>query len=888
MSWLQAASRHQLQTESCIIAVQAAPELLPVGARAGMQGASPPDRIRGAALWGLTRVAMQECEDLPIRWIDLADPAPCEASAATLARELLEPDDEDEVLLTAEGRYALRLSSEIEPPSAAPAPGVPLVPARLDFSTPGSFRHLEWRPLPTADAEAGSDLAADEVEIDVRAAGLNFRDVMYAMGLLPEEAIEDGFCGPALGMEVAGVVRRAGADAGVLPGDEVIAVAPAALAQRVRTRAFGVARKPESWSFAAAATVPTAFFTVYYALTELARLQPGERLLIHGAAGGVGIAAIQVARHLGAEVFATAGTADKRELVRLLGADRVFDSRSLRFADEVLQATAGAGVDVVLNSLAGEAMRRNIRLLRPFGRMVELGKRDFYENTRLALRPFRNNIAYFAFDADQLMARRPEAARRVFAELMALFAAGNLHPLPYRTFCASNIEAAFRQMQASRHIGKIVITFADDFGCVGPRPAAPAPALRPDAAYLVTGGLCGFGLRTAQWLASRGARHLVLMSRTGNPTPEAQTALADLSRAGVSVECLACDVTDRGAVQAALSRIRATRPLRGIVHAAAVIEDALLRDLTHGQLHRVLAPKIAGALNLHEATCGCELDFFIVYSSATTLFGNPGQGAYVAANMALEAFAAERRALGLPATCVGWGPIADAGYLARHERVRDALVGRIGGKPLQADEALSALDAVLAADASHVGYLELDWSVLGRFLPRARAPKFSELARLASRSPDAESAPDLRRWLKELPDGELLPGLTDLLRRQIAHILRIPPERIEPGASLSELGMDSLMAVELAASIEDRLGVRLSALSLGDAPTIERIAARLAQQLRPDREEACAAPVDTLADQVRTLAAQHATEVSDAQAAQFSTDLGRDTPGAPLTMGAAP
>jgi len=315
------------------------------------------------------------------------------------------------------------------------------------------------------------------------------------------------------------------------------------------------------------------------------------------------------------------------------------------------------------------------------------------------------------------------------------------------------------------------------------------------------------------------------------------------------------------------------------VHAAAVIDDALIRDMTPGQLHEVLAPKVAGALNLHEATLDCPLDFFLVYSSATTLFGNPGQGAYVAANMALETFAAERRARGLPATCISWGPIADAGYLARRARIRDALVGRIGGRALQADEALSALDAVLASGASNLGLLDLDWNILGRSLPAGRAPKFSELARRAERrSSDTEPASDLRRWLQELPEAEFLPGLTDVVRNEIAQILRIPPERIEPAASLFDLGMDSLMAVELAASIEGRLGVQLSALALGDAPTVERIAARLAPHLRAadDRSAHAASATDELTDQVLRMAETHASELSERDATELSADLARD------------
>jgi phthiocerol/phenolphthiocerol synthesis type-I polyketide synthase C len=886
-AWLQTCARRSIQPECWVIAAHAGTALLPVAAPTAIRTPAPlVDPLRDAALWGITRVAMQEFADQRIRWLDLHDPLPCATNAAKLVEEILHPDTEDEILLTAGGRYVPRLglAAAPRPPAlTAPQPRRPRV--QLDCSIPGPFRNLRWRASPEQDS-----LGDDEVEIEVRAAGLNFRDVMYAMGLLPDEAVEDGFCGPTLGMEVAGIVTRVGAAVTELAAsDAVIAFAPASFANRVRTRSLAVARKPAHWSFAAAATVPTAFFTAYYALHELARLREGERVLIHGAAGGVGIAAIQLAKHLGAEIFATAGSDAKRDFVRLLGADHVFDSRSLGFADEVMRASGG-GVDVVLNSLAGDAIARNLRLLRPFGRMLELGKRDFYENSRIGLRPLRNNISYFGIDADQLLAQRPDTARRVFIDLMALFADGSLHPLPHRTFDAADIATAFRHMQASRHIGKVVVTFAPDFEPLGFPLAEPPPVAKPDATYVVTGGLSGFGLSTAWWLVRHGARHLALLSRRGAAaTPDAGKILEQFAAAGVTVTAPACDVADAAAVRAALASIEAHMPpLRGIVHAAMVIEDALLRDLTLDQLHRVLAPKVRGAWELHEATRERELDFFILYSSATTLFGNPGQAAYVAANMGLEALATERRALGLPATCIGWGPIADAGYLARNERVLDALVGRMGGAALKSEDALRALETLLGSSAGNLGLIDLDWSTLRRFLPAAHAPKFSELARTVVGERGAhgtESAQDLRRRLDGLAGDALATALTDIVRAEVAEILRIVPDRIEPGISLLDMGMDSLMAVELATSIEARLDIQLSALALSGGPTIESVVERITRLLHPAEDQAAAAAGNAaLEAQVLAVAEQHmgggltaenAAEIGAAVAAPLSLSAGQ-------------
>lgn len=854
----RACEQHRITPNCWLVTVCAAKSLLPADVRAALD--VRPGDADDAPLWGLGRTAMNEFPDLPIRLVDCADPQRLERMAAGLLAELLDPDAEDEVILTAAGRYAPRLRTRPLPPlPGVPADAAAAAPvARLDFSQPGPLKHLAWHQAQPVSPGTG------EVAIDVCAAGLNFRDVMYAMGLLSDEAVESGFAGPTLGMELSGVVSEVGPGVvGLQPGDEVIAFAPASLATRAVTTAGAVVRKPAGWSFEAAATVPTTFFTVYYALHHLANLREGERILIHGAAGGVGIAAIQLAKLTGAEIFATAGSPEKRDVVRMLGADHVLDSRSLAFADEILALTGGEGVDVVLNSLAGEAINRNLRVLRPFGRFLELGKRDFYENTRIGLRPFRNNIAYFGIDADQLMHERPDLTRRLFSELMGLFNEGMLKPLPFRAFPAGEVVDAFRYMQQSRQIGKVVISFRNGM------PAALAPdvqgdslRLRADASYVVTGGLGGFGLRTAQWLAERGARHLVLIGRRGLATPEAQAAVDALQAAGVTVRVEACDVTRRKALAAVLQDIDASMPpLRGVVHAAMVLADGLLRNLDDEAFHKVLAPKVLGARHLHDLTRDRSLDFFVMYSSATTLFGNPGQGNYVAANLYLEALAEVRRAQGLPAVCLSWGAIDDVGYLARHQDVKEALQGRMGGAALRADEALQVLEQALLRDCSGLGVMDLDWPALRRFLPTAGAPRFIELARRAEEiGGDAEGLAEIRRLVEELAPEELQEMFIDLLRREVAEILRISPERLDPHRSMYDQGMDSLMGMELVAAVETRFGVNLPIMALSEGPTIARLVDRIIRQLKAPEAET-GEPASGLHDQVRSMAARHVGDV---------------------------
>ncbi len=830
---------------------------------------SPP--TLDAALWGFGRSLANESTGYPVRLLDLPEGELGSDLIEALADELTAPDAETEIVLDAAGqRFATRLRTLPAPGPVESAASDERQAMTLGFELPGQLRNLTWTPQPLPHPGPG------EVEIIVKATGLNFRDVMYTLGLLSDEAIENGFAGPTLGLEFSGVVAAVGEGVSDLAvGDAVVGFGPASFSDRLIASRQAVAPIPGELSFAAAATIPTTFFTVYYALKHLARLAPGEKVLIHGAAGGVGIAAIQVAQWLGAEVHATVGSAEKRDFLRLLGVEHLYDSRALTFAEEILEITGGRGVDVVLNSLAGEAIHQNLRALRPFGRFLELGKRDFYENTQIGLRPFRNNLSYFGIDSDQLMKELPELTGELFSEMMTLFADGTFTPLPYTAFSSQQAIDAFRYMQQARQIGKVVVTHDQ------PLQAAPrrslsrdALALPADAGYLVTGGLGGFGLKTAKWLASRGARRLVLVGRSGAASEEARAGVVELEAQGVQVMAAACDITDRAALAALLDEARqAFGPLRGVVHAATVIDDGLIRNLDDERIARVLAPKIDGARHLDELTREAPLDFFVLYSSATTLFGNPGQASYVAANHWLEALAASRRARGLPASCLRWGAIDDVGFLARNTRTRDALQERLGGSALNSDDALRVLEQLLVHNGSgqlgeggrlggpSLGVLELEWGALARFLPTAEAPRFSEIARQADddgrRHDDGDNIADL---LAGLSPEEQRTTVTELLRAELAAILLMDEEKIDVNRSVYEMGFDSLMGVELMTAIEARLGVQVPVMVLSEASTLNKLAGVLISKLgQTDDDEEMAET------QLSALASQHGTEAPDGE-----------------------
>lgn len=830
-------------------------------------GAMEVTQAAQAPLWGLGRVLMNEHPDFNLKLIDLQQhPSPTEA-AKLLLQEYLFADHEDEVLVSSTQRQALRLypkhlSSKISP-QTAPA-------VALDFTSPGLLKHLYWREL------AAQNLAADEIEILPKATGLNFRDVMYAMGLLSDEAVENGFAGASLGMELAGRVTRVGvAVTDFKVGDAVIGFAPACFSTRVITRTTAVAHKPSVWTDEEAATVPTTFFTVYYALQHLAQLEPGERILIHGASGGVGLAAIQYARYRGAEVFATAGTDEKRDFVRLMGADHVLDSRSLKFAEDVMRLSQGQGIDIVLNSISGEAINRNLSILRPFGRFLELGKRDFYENSKIGLRPFRNNITYFGIDADQLLIERPQLAGRLFQEMMGLFQAGVLRPLPHRVFPAQRIQEAFRYMQQSRQIGKVIVSFeGEPLTPSFPSPAVARLQLRAEASYLVTGGLSGFGLRTAAWLAEKGASTLILLSRSGQVHADDQTSLQALQAKGIRIVSYACDVTDKTALAKVLAEVQTKLPpLTGIIHAAMVLDDVILRNMTADSFRKVLAPKMLGAWNLHQLTAGLNLDFFVLYSSITTYLGNPGQANYVAANLFLESLAQYRRTQGLAAAYVAWGPIADAGYLTRNEAVKDALQARLGGAAITTAQALAVLEQLLQSEQTGVAVVHWDWGVLQRVMPNARSAKFSELQRAVASGDELDQAKDIHAMIAGLSPEATHALITELLLAEVGHILRLPAEKLLADKSVFDLGMDSLMGMELVLAIEERFKVRLPVMALTEGATVSRIAEKIVAQLDP--QESVAAPTEQELKQ-QTIAAvvkKHGSEMTETELAQLAAQL---------------
>ncbi len=758
-----------------------------------------------APLWGLVRAAQAEH---PGRFA-IVDLDGEDASTAILPA-VLDAVGAQPAQGAVESQLALRAGRAFAPrlrrPSASESLAVPegAQAWRLAARVGGAPGELALVPAPETQAA----LQEGQVRVGVRAGGLNFRDVLLALGLYPGEA--------TIGSEGAGVVVELGPGVGdIAVGDRVMGMFPGFGPIAVADRRL-LTRLPEGWSFARGASFPAAFLTAHYALVDLAALRAGEKVLVHAGAGGVGMAAVQLARHLGAEVFATASPA-KWETLRALGLDdaHIASSRSTEFRERFLETTGGRGVQVVLDSLAGELVDASLDLLVEGGRFVEMGKTDIREPDALA--ETHPGVAYRAFD---LMEAGGERIGAMLDALSDLFDRGALRPLPVAVWDVRRAPEAFRHMQQARHTGKIVLSVA--------------PAVNPAGTVLITGGTGALGALTARHLVTRhGVSRLLLASRRGGEAEGAGELRAELESLGADVRIEACDVSDRAALASLLASIPAEHSLTGVVHAAGVLDDAVIGTLTAERLTTVLAAKAHAAWHLHELTEHLDLSMFALFSSAAGVLGNPGQGNYAAANAFLDALAAHRRALGLPGVALAWGLWSQPGGMGAGLSGSDvSRMARSGMTALSAQEGLELLDRGLALDAALTLPMRLD---MGALRAQAREGDVSPVLRGllgAGTRPAHGDGGSLADLLLSLPADKREDAMLEAVRAEVARALgHASPAAIANDRPLRELGFDSLMAVELRNRLAARGGLSLPTTLVFDHPTAAALARHMVDEI---------------------------------------------------------
>ena len=759
-----------------------------------------------AALWGFGRTTINEEPALRCRLVD-TDGSP--EAVQAVARLMATPVDEPELAI----RQGKLLASRLLPWARS---GILAVPHGSDFVLAPTERGAIDN-LRLVDTEVS---APDEgyVQVRVEAAGLNFRDVLNVLGLYP------GDPGP-IGGDFAGVVTQLSEGVqGLEVGQRVYGSMQGAFATRFNVPAQFLAPIPDGVSAVDAATIPAAALTVRLAF-DWAQIKPGDKVLIHAASGGVGLAAVQIAQQCGAEVFATASTF-KRATLRKLGVKYVYDSRTTDFADQILADTDGAGVDVVLNSLTSEGfIEATLRATATNGRFAEIAKRDIWTPEQMAAA--RPDIAYEIVALDVTTLQDPGHIHRLLTEVSQGLGTGEWVPLPAEIYPITEARAAFRRMQQARHIGKIVVQI--------PHPLQP----RPDHSYLITGGLGAVGLHTAAYLAQLGAGDIVLTSRRA-PDADSRRVIDEITeRYRCRVHTFAADVGDETEVTALLQRIRTELPpLAGVAHLAGVLDDALLSQQNLDRFRTTLAPKAFGACHLDRLTREDDLDFFLVSSSVSSLFGSPGQANYAAANALLDGLVAQRRAQGLPATGINFGPWAQGGMASSEAAV--ANISAQGLIPLEPSAALSAMAEVVANGTGQATVLKANWQRAAKVLGSARPPILDLV--LPSAAGETTGDSELLRQLQEIPVPQRAGFVTEFLQREVQNFLRLA----QPPAATSrflDLGTDSLMAIELRNRLHSQFGgaFTINATAVFDYPTIGGLAEYLVGQL-PDAETSEPAP----------------------------------------------
>lgn len=836
----------------------AAPRLLLV--TDGAQWAGGASRaIAGAGLWGLANTIAVEHPEIAVRVIDL-DPDAAGIDANRLAAELRRGDG-------AARRSALRGARQLVPRLRRWRSRAEDAPRKLALGAVATLDALRWDNFTTRAPESG------EVRVRVHAAGVNFRDVLLALGMIPREA-------SFLGAECAGIVTAVGAGVDDLAvGDAVFGFAPGSLATEIVLPAAFLARWPdELGSLERAASLPAAYLTAMLGFDGFAGgLSRGQRVLIHAAAGGVGMAAVQLARRAGAEVFATAGSPAKRALLRSLGVDHVFDSRTTDFAAQIRSLTRGEGVDVVLNSLSGEFIAASVESLAADGCFLELGKRDLWSEERFA--EVRREARFRVYDLGRSATADPGIVRKMLVALIEGLRDGSLEPLPLRVFDFDDAADAFRLMAQARHVGKLVLR--------APPPTSDAPAARPlvraDATYWITGGFGALGLHTARWLASRGARHLVLTSRRA-PDDDARAAIADLERQGVRILVRPADVGDPTQASGILREMRCAMPrLAGVVHAAGALDDGVLLFSDRARFERVLRGKAIGARVLDALTRDIALDFFVLYSAAGQLLGAAGQGAYASANAELDALAYSRRAAGLPALSVAWGLWQGGGMASELSAAGSDPWSSRGLAWIGPQDGFAHLERLLREDAIHAAVLPIDWHRFMARLPAGADPDFfRDLVTAQTRRslPDGSrpaaspTVPRHETW-RALPESQRRSAVMAHLAEQALQVLGVPPStELAARMPLKEAGLDSLMAVELRNALTRSIGLPLPATLLFDHPSLEALATYLLDKL------GLAAPQvkPTVTRTASTASAPAVAALSDEEAeAQLLAELGMNT-----------
>lgn len=661
-----------------------------------------------------------------------------------------------------------------------------------------------------------------EVEIRIENTGINFKDYLKVTSKISTEAFEGTNCEDKIGIDCEGVITKVGKDVSRFKvGDKVIGISKGAFKSYTTINEKLIEFSPKGLD-GYGSHIICPYLTAVYGLGYLANLQRDERILIHNATGAVGLAAINYANMVGAEVFATAGSEEKRDYLRSMGVEHVFSSKDLDFSNKISKITEGDGVNVVLSALAGEMMYQSLEVLAPYGRYLEMGKLSAIEDMPLPMRIFKRSISFTSMDIDQLCKDKPELVSQLLKDAVNYLDSGKLAPIPVKVFNAENIVDAFQWIEDRNYIGKTVVNFKDQSVEIEHQ---SDDLFKADRSYLITGGTRGLGLEIAHWLVGKGVKNLCLLSRSGEKNPEVKAKIDVLRDQGATINVYGADVANRQEMAAVFANIESELPpLAGIFHGAMVLDDGFLLDMNDDRFMKVLNPKVNGTMNLHELSKSLDLDVFVMFSSLSSLIGHLGQANYVVANTLLDSFAHLRNNLGLPATTVNLGILGQSGVIARDENLKE-MVMDAGIRSFTNEEVLIALEEIVRTKPTQIGFFDLDWEVFEKSFKSSKSSLFEELIKENVGSNNQLNEVQSANWnaLKGMTAPQQKDYMLDLLKDELSLILKMPKGNIPHDKGVNFFGLDSILSVQLIRAVNAKLAVELSPMEFTSGPNLQKL-----------------------------------------------------------------
>lgn len=772
---------------------------------------------------GLGRVMSNEFSNWRIRVIDFDENGEIPVSKETWKLALAQMNANKrtfEEIAIREGRLYTKVMRQVQNEEKEKATKVvsfketPLELVAPEFSDLDSLYFSEVERITPND---------DELEILVENTSINFKDYLKVTNKISKDALEGTKSQDAIGLDCAGIVTRVGKNVTKFKvGDRVLSATPGTFKSYVTVDAKVVGKCPDILAKDGSHAI-TAYLTAIYCLEDKAHLQKGDKVLIHNASGGVGLAAINYANLVGAEIFATAGSEEKRDYLRSLGIEHVFNSRDLDFSRKISEITNGRGVDVILSSLTGEMFHQSLAVLAPFGKYLEIGKMNAIDDLLLPMKIFSKNLSFISIDLDQLGNEIPEEISRLIEVMHDYIASGQLPPLPVKMYNPDQVADAFRLIEQGKHIGKVVINFKDQTAEVEER---EKPLFKTDATYMITGGTKGLGLEIAGWMLENGAQNLALLSRSGEKDPKVKTVIDGLRKKAANINVYATDVASLESLSATFQAIsKNLPPLAGIFHGAMVLDDGFLLDMNDDRFRKVLKPKVDGTMNLHKLSKDLTLDVFVMFSSLSSLIGHLGQANYIVANTMLDSFAYYRRSKGLPATTVNLGVLGQAGVISRDDNLKK-MVNDFGIQSFTNEEVLLGLKEIVRTQPVQVGFFDVDWNTIEKSFKSSKFSLFEELIQENVGSNSRLNAEQAKNWsellaLDSMKRQELVVGL---LTEELSQILKMPQDSIPSDKGVNFLGVDSILSVQLIRAINDRLAIELSPMEFTSGPNLKQVA----------------------------------------------------------------